>query len=229
MFSGTNTQRTASLGITREHGGVADVGESEEEHHHTLQTDSAARMRVGSVREGLEVAVQRLEGDAAGLGSLREELGVVDSLGAGDDLLAANEDIVGVGELLAMRREGRGDGVLRVGHRVEGADGERELVQDVEVGVVLLLHQAAELLLHGRAEIAHRIHVEAVVDQQLHALGVGQNERLLGVDEGREGVLRLRERRARKPTCTALSSFAKRALRPSKMYTNMLAIMFTAS
>lgn len=103
MFSITNTQRIASLRITREHGGVANVGQSQEEHHHTLQTDSAARVRVGSVREGLEIGVQRLDGNAAGLGSLGEELGIVDSLSTGHDFLSANEDIVGVGELLAMR------------------------------------------------------------------------------------------------------------------------------
>ena len=155
-------------------------------------------MRVGSVREGLEVGVQRLDGNAAGLGALGEELGVVDSLGARHDFLSANEDIVGVGELLAMEGSRGSYGVLRVGHRVEGADGERELVEDVEVGVVLLLDQTAELLLHRRAEIAHRIHVESVVDQQLHAVSVGENERLLGVDERREGMLRLHDQRETK-------------------------------
>lgn len=142
--------------------------------------------------------MQRLDGNAAGLGALGEELGVVDSLGARHDFLSANEDIVGVGELLAMEGSREGYGVLRVGHRVEGADGERELVEDVEVGVVLLLDQTAELLLHRRAEIAHRIHVESVVDQQLHAVSVGENERLLGVDERREGMLRLHDQRETK-------------------------------
>ena len=208
VFVLTNNPRIASLGITREHGGVANVGKSQEQHHHTLQTDSAARMGIRSVREGLEIAVQRLDGDTAGLGSLSEEVGIVDSLGSRDDFLSANEDIVGVGELLEVENRARHYGVLRVGHRVEGTNGERELVEDVEVGVVLLLHETTELFLHRRAQIAHRIHVESVVDQQLHAVRVGENERFFGVDERSEGMLGLRERKQSSPTCTALSSFA---------------------
>ena len=42
-------------------------------------------------------------------------------------------------------------GVLGVGHGVEGSDGKREFIEDVEVGVVLLLHETAQLLFHGSA------------------------------------------------------------------------------
>ena len=159
-------------------------------------------MRVGAVREGLDVALQRVDGDAVGLRALHQQLGVVDTLCAGHHLLAADEDIEGVGELLRLRHTHRHYGVVRVGHGVEGAHGERELVEDVEVGVVLLLDDAAQLLLHRRAaphtppapspHVAHRVHVEAVVDQQLHRLRVRQHQRLARVHQRREGVLRLR-------------------------------------
>lgn len=143
--------RRASLGVSGEHADVADVRESEEEHHDTLETDSASGMRISAVREGLEISLQRVERDAMGLGTLREELGVMDTLGSRDDFLSTDEDIEGVGELLPMSHARNGNGVLGVGHGVEGTDGQRELVQDVEVGVVLLLDETSELLLHGRA------------------------------------------------------------------------------
>lgn len=58
-----------------------------------------------------------------GLGTLREELGVMDTLGSRDDFLSTDEDIEGVGELLPMSHARNGNGVLGVGHGVEGTDG----------------------------------------------------------------------------------------------------------
>jgi hypothetical protein len=64
---------------------------------------------------------------------------VVDTLSAGADFLPAHEHVVGVGEL----------GVGGRRHGVGGADVERELVERVEVGVVLLEDETAEVLLLG--------------------------------------------------------------------------------
>lgn len=72
---------------------------------------------------------------------LAELLVVVDTLRTGHDLLAAHEEVVGVGE----------GGVCRVGVRVEGAGGAREFVDGVEVGGVLLGDEVAEGFLLGGA------------------------------------------------------------------------------
>ena len=52
-----------AVGVAREHRGLADVVEVEEEHHHALEPDAAARVRVGAVLEGLDVVGQRREVD----------------------------------------------------------------------------------------------------------------------------------------------------------------------
>lgn len=70
-----------------------------------------------------------------------EKLCVVDTLGAREDLLAAHEHVVRVGQKRVVRR----------GHCVGGAERDRELVQDIEVGVVLLEDEAAEVLFLGGA------------------------------------------------------------------------------
>lgn len=57
--------------------------------------------------EGLEVSVEGLERNAPGLGSLLEELGVVNTLSTRDDLLTANEHIVAVA--VSLRNRGAGE------------------------------------------------------------------------------------------------------------------------
>lgn len=86
-------------------------------------------MRVGSVLEGLEVFSDGLGVDALGDRPLLEQHGVVDSLCAGQDLLAPHEEVVGAGEV----------GVVLTQHGVEGTRGDRVPVEHVEVGVVLVL------------------------------------------------------------------------------------------
>ena len=68
---------------------------------------------------------------------LGQQLRLVDTLSTRADLLATHEEIVRVREL----------GVMRGRHCVGRADVDRELVEDIEVGVVLLKDQAAEVLL----------------------------------------------------------------------------------
>lgn len=92
--------------------------------------------------------------------TLDEIFWIVNSLGAGHDLLAAHEQIVGVGIF----------GVVGIGHRVERPDGEREFVQHVEVGVVLGFHQPTQQLLVRRRQIFLVARFDAGVAQHLHAL-----------------------------------------------------------
>jgi hypothetical protein len=94
--------------------------------------------------ERVEITLHRGRVDPGHLHPLHEEVRVVDTLRAGEDLLAAHEEIVRVGQ-------GRVD---RVGHGVERSDGERELVEDEVVGVVFFPYQSAEeLLVLGAARI----------------------------------------------------------------------------
>lgn len=72
---------------------------------------------------------------------LAELLVVVDALRPGHDFLAAHEEVVGICEVW----------VLRIGVRVEGADGAGEFVDGVEVGGVLVGYQAAEGFFLGGA------------------------------------------------------------------------------
>ena len=52
-----------AVGVAREHRGLADVVEVQEEHHHALEPDAAASVRVGAVLEGLDVVGERREVD----------------------------------------------------------------------------------------------------------------------------------------------------------------------
>jgi hypothetical protein len=92
--------------------------------------------------------------------TLNEVLRVVDSLSTGQNLLAAHEHVVGVGIF----------GVVRVGHGVEGPDGQRELVQDVEVSVILCLHQTTEKLLVWRRQILLIARLNSSFAQHRHRL-----------------------------------------------------------
>lgn len=91
----------------------------------------------------------------------------MDTLRAGQNFLAAHKHVVRVGVL----------GVGRVRHGVEGSHRQRELVQDVEIGVVLGLHQSAEQLLAGRRQILFVVHGDAGLAQHRDGLGKLQLER----------------------------------------------------
>lgn len=76
----------------------------------------------------------------------------MDPLGTAHDLLAAHKEVVAVA-VAAVGVFGAGveGGRVRRRHGVEGPDGERVLVQDVEVCVVFLEDEAAEALFVGGA------------------------------------------------------------------------------
>lgn len=91
-------------------------------------------MRGSSQVESIDVTLHAGRLNTALLHPLDQELGVVDSLSAGQDLFTSHEKVVRVGQ----------GGVRGVGHGVEGSDGKGELVEDVVVGAVLFLDQSAE-------------------------------------------------------------------------------------
>ena len=50
-YHGVNILRGDALGITGEQGGLADVAKTQEEHDHTLETDTTTGVRVGAELE----------------------------------------------------------------------------------------------------------------------------------------------------------------------------------
>lgn len=97
---------------------LPDVVQAAEEHDDALQTHAGASVGVAAALERVEVRLDLVQRDAVLPSPLREQLSVVHSLRAADNLLSANEDV-------ERRRVVR---VLRVRHRVKGTDAERELV-----------------------------------------------------------------------------------------------------
>jgi hypothetical protein len=143
--------REESAGVAGEHGGLADVLQAKVEHDDSLQADASASVGQCAVPEGVHVALDGCDGDVECVGALDQHVHVMDALGAGHDLLAADEQVVAVGP----------PRVLGVGHGVEGARGLGVLVHHVEVSAELLAHQLAQGLLIGGADV--------LVEGRIHA------------------------------------------------------------
>jgi hypothetical protein len=137
--------RTETLGVTGEQRSQTDVRQAKEEHNNTVEAETTTSVRGTTLAESIEVILEaflvRLE--TLGAHGLLQLLDIIDTLSTGHDLLATHEEIVRVRETL----------VGGIGLGVEGADGHGELVEDVEVGVVLLADDLAELLLHCGREV----------------------------------------------------------------------------
>ena len=82
------------------------------------------------------------------------------SLSTGDNLLTAHENVVRVGVSV----------VLSIEHCVEGSNGTRELVDDKEVSLVLLLDNATQQLFSGGREIIEISHLDLGVVGLIHQL-----------------------------------------------------------
>ena len=93
-------------------------------------------MGVRAMTEGIDVGLNIFQINAPSLGAFLQHFGFVNALCATQDFLAANEEIVGIGEL----------GVAGVWHGVERANGEWVLVHEEKVGAVLLLDNVTKLL-----------------------------------------------------------------------------------
>jgi hypothetical protein len=108
-------------------------------------TDSTTTMGRGSQLERINVSGHCRRVDTGHLHSLDQEVGVVNSLGTRQDLLPSHHEIV-----RAAQRW-----VLGIGHGVEGSNGEREFVENVIVGFVLVLYQSPKpLFILGAAKVA---------------------------------------------------------------------------
>lgn len=133
------------LGITREQTAHADVGQTQPELHDSLQTETATCVGRATISEAIDVV---LCASAVGVDRwvvlahlLGKQLGVVDTLSAGANFLTTHEEVVGVRKLGVMWRR----------HCVCGSDRKRELVENVEVGTILLEHQTSKVLFLGCA------------------------------------------------------------------------------
>lgn len=131
------------MGVSGEERRLSDVVKVAVELHNALKTEAGTTVSGRAVLEGVDVVLDGVDGEAALDSALLEHLGVVDSLSAGSDLLASHKEVVRVGEA----------GVLGVQHGVEGSGRHGVAVEHVEVGVVLLTHDGAELLLGLSGEI----------------------------------------------------------------------------
>jgi hypothetical protein len=90
-------------------------------------------MRRSTQPESVQVALHRSRVDSDTLHSLLQENWVVNSLSSRQNLFTSHEEVVRVGEVR----------VCRVGHGVEGSDGQWEFVKDEVVGLVLFSNQSA--------------------------------------------------------------------------------------
>lgn len=115
-------------------GGVISDGVDKVKRKGRRLTDTTTGVRGSTEVKRIDITLHASRLNPALLHPLNQELRIMDSLRARQDLFTSHEEIVRVGQ-------GR---VGRVGHRVEWSNRERELVEDVIVGAVLFLDESAE-------------------------------------------------------------------------------------
>ena len=96
---GCNPLGRESFGVTWEPSGLANVGQSEEKHDDTLQTDSSSTVRLSSVPEGVDVGFDILHTDSPCLGTFFNQVGIVHTLSSRKNLLAPDKKVITVGQL----------------------------------------------------------------------------------------------------------------------------------
>ena len=131
--------------VSRKQSRLPDVAEAQPQHRNTIESEAPASVRrathperIDVVLEALAVRIQRRLHPTHPLG---QRGWVVDTLRAGNNLLAAHEGIVRV----------RKRGVAGVEMRIEGARGGGVVREEVEVCLVLLEDEPAEGFLIGGA------------------------------------------------------------------------------
>jgi hypothetical protein len=126
--------------VSREQTAHPDVRQSQPELHDAFQAETTTGVRRTSIPERVDVILRTgsigVDRWVVLLHHLRQQVSIVDTLGSRTDFLSAHEHVVRVGKL---RVSGRG-------HGVGWADGERELVERVEVRAVFCEDEAAEML-----------------------------------------------------------------------------------
>jgi hypothetical protein len=85
-----------ALWVSWEERCTTDVVEFEEQHEDTLKTNTTSTVRRTAHTEGIDVRFHRVRLNTLLLHLLDEECGVVDTLGSGQNLLAAHEEVVGI-------------------------------------------------------------------------------------------------------------------------------------
>ena len=71
--------RSKPLGVPREHRGLPDIVEPQVQHADSLQANAASAVRGTPVPEGVNEGADRLKVNAVHLGTLNQEVGVVNS------------------------------------------------------------------------------------------------------------------------------------------------------
>lgn len=128
---------------------------------------------------------------------------------------------------------------MRIRHCVEGTNSQWELIKNIEISIVFLLHETTQLLLH-RSTILTLYYQSYLISPMGSTSNPASINRCIASTKGRIKVF-LGYTRGVKGCCTYISicvfmitftasnSFWKRAFNPSKIYTNMSAIRSSAS
>ncbi len=123
-----------------------NTGKLEEPGNHAVKTDTTTTVSGHTdLAECRDVFLDTVAVgvDALGTDALLQLGGVVDTLSTGENLLSTEEEIEGVGHTNIVANGSAA--VVNLG--VEGTGSLRELVNEVEVGLVLLAHKCTESLL----------------------------------------------------------------------------------
>mmetsp|Transcript_4286 Transcript_4286/g.13050 ORF Transcript_4286/g.13050 Transcript_4286/m.13050 type:complete len:269 (-) Transcript_4286:972-1778(-) len=171
-------------GIPGEEDRLPDVVKPEIELHDPLQPKAHAAVGRHAVPEGVDVRLQWACRHPQLRAPRLQQLRVMASLGATADLLTPKDHVVGVGVLRLVAAR----------HGVEGPHGGGVAVEEEEVRLELLTHQAAQRLLLLGAEVSQGVPVHAGVREHLHRLRPMHDARALLRDQGGLGGVHLADR-----------------------------------
>lgn len=171
--------RSDSLGISREQSTLSNVTQSAVEHDDSFETDTDTTVGVSTVFERFDVIFNGIDLNAAFSSSLGQEFRIVNSLSTTGNFFTSHEEIVRVGV----------SGVILAGHGVERSGGDGVSVENVEIGVVLLLDEVTQLSFSDGIEIFHSGPFDAIFLQKVNTFLEGElNDGSLEL-EGVEGIL----------------------------------------
>lgn len=178
--------RRKSLGRTGVVRGKVNTGKSQSPSDNTVETETTTTVRRNTnLSEDSQVLLDTvaLGVDTLGADALLELVGVVDTLTTRENLLATDEHVESVCNTDAV--SDCGASVIELG--VERSCGLGELVDNVEVGVVLLADDLTESLLLRSAHVLVVANVGelggAFLSEKLLGIGKGQTDLLAGLWE----------------------------------------------
>jgi len=153
-----------TLGISREHAGIANISQIAEQHDHTFQADTTSTVRVRTVAEAFDVIFNSHWVNAAFHGTFLQHLRIMDSLSTRGDFFTTHEEVIRTSEIRVIR--GR-HGVERTG--VLGIT-----MQEIEVRVVFFTDDLTQFALDFRREILVHVLFHAVFFQKTAAFFEGE-------------------------------------------------------